>query len=49
MALDGPPNHWRERLMRVAELGFETILVGVPDEDSVPAIRRLAEDVVPRL
>ena len=49
MALDGRPDQWRERLMRVAELGFETILVGVPDEDPVPFVRRLAEEVVPRL
>ena len=49
MALEGSPNRWRERVMRVAELGFETILVGVPDDDPVPFVRRLAEDVVPRL
>ena len=49
MALEGTPNRWRERLMRVADLGFETILVGVPDDDPVPFVWRLAEDVVPRL
>ncbi|MBV9942474.1 MAG: hypothetical protein JO262_10125 [Solirubrobacterales bacterium] len=49
MALEGTPNQWRERLMRVGALGFETILVGVPDGDPVPFVRRLAEDVVPRL
>jgi alkanesulfonate monooxygenase SsuD/methylene tetrahydromethanopterin reductase-like flavin-dependent oxidoreductase (luciferase family) len=33
----------------VSELGFTTLLVGVPDEDPVGFIRRLGEDVAPRL
>ena len=43
------PNRLRDRLLRVAELGFETILVAVPDEDPLAFVRRLADDVVPRL
>jgi len=43
------PDRLRDRLLRVAELGFETILVAVPDEDPLAFVRRLADDVVPRL
>jgi alkanesulfonate monooxygenase SsuD/methylene tetrahydromethanopterin reductase-like flavin-dependent oxidoreductase (luciferase family) len=39
-----------ERLARVAtELGFTTLLVGVPAEDPVGFVRRLGEDVAPRV
>jgi alkanesulfonate monooxygenase SsuD/methylene tetrahydromethanopterin reductase-like flavin-dependent oxidoreductase (luciferase family) len=33
----------------VTELGFTTVLVGVPDDDPVGFIRRLGEDIAPRL
>ena len=50
MALDGEPRGWAEQLARiVTELGFSTILVGLPDDDPVGAVRRLGEDVAPRL
>jgi alkanesulfonate monooxygenase SsuD/methylene tetrahydromethanopterin reductase-like flavin-dependent oxidoreductase (luciferase family) len=38
-----------DRLARVAELGFSVLLAGVPDEDPVGFVRRLGEDVAPRL
>jgi alkanesulfonate monooxygenase SsuD/methylene tetrahydromethanopterin reductase-like flavin-dependent oxidoreductase (luciferase family) len=47
--LDGELRDWPEQLARITELGFETLLVGVPDEDPVGAIRGLGEDVLPRL
>jgi alkanesulfonate monooxygenase SsuD/methylene tetrahydromethanopterin reductase-like flavin-dependent oxidoreductase (luciferase family) len=47
--LDGGPPAWPEQLAKLADLGFETILVGVPGEDPLGAIRTLGEDVRPRL
>jgi alkanesulfonate monooxygenase SsuD/methylene tetrahydromethanopterin reductase-like flavin-dependent oxidoreductase (luciferase family) len=38
-----------DRLAHVAELGFTVLLAGVPDEDPVGFVRRLGEDVAPRL
>ncbi|HEX6388325.1 MAG TPA: LLM class flavin-dependent oxidoreductase, partial [Solirubrobacteraceae bacterium] len=39
-----------ERLARiVSELGFTTLLVGVPDDDPVGFVRRLGEEVAPRV
>jgi alkanesulfonate monooxygenase SsuD/methylene tetrahydromethanopterin reductase-like flavin-dependent oxidoreductase (luciferase family) len=50
MALDGAPPGWADQLMRiVSELRFTTILVGLPDDDPVGFVRRLGEDVAPRL
>ena len=49
MALDGEPGGWADQLARVAELGFTTILVSVPGEGGDDFVRRLGEDVAPRL
>ena len=49
MALDGDPAAAADRLARVVELGFTTLIAGLPDDDPVSAIRRLGEDVAPRL
>jgi alkanesulfonate monooxygenase SsuD/methylene tetrahydromethanopterin reductase-like flavin-dependent oxidoreductase (luciferase family) len=49
MALEGGPDAWRDQLARVAELGFGTLLVGVPDEGGVEFVRRLGEEVAPRV
>jgi alkanesulfonate monooxygenase SsuD/methylene tetrahydromethanopterin reductase-like flavin-dependent oxidoreductase (luciferase family) len=50
MALDGHPGAWAEQLARIAtELGFSTLLVAVPDEDGIDSIRRLGEEVAPRV
>lgn len=50
MALDGAPATWAEQLARIADtLRFSTLLVGVPEEDPVAFVRRLGEDVAPRL
>jgi alkanesulfonate monooxygenase SsuD/methylene tetrahydromethanopterin reductase-like flavin-dependent oxidoreductase (luciferase family) len=47
MAADGDPTDQLRRI--VAELRFTTLLVGVPAEDPVGFVRRLAEDVAPRV
>ena len=50
MALDGDPSAWPEQLVRIAsDLRFSTLLVGVPGEDPVGFVRRLGEDVAPRV
>jgi alkanesulfonate monooxygenase SsuD/methylene tetrahydromethanopterin reductase-like flavin-dependent oxidoreductase (luciferase family) len=46
-ALEGEPGTWADQLLRAAELGFEALMVPVPDDDPVGFIRRLGEDVVP--
>jgi alkanesulfonate monooxygenase SsuD/methylene tetrahydromethanopterin reductase-like flavin-dependent oxidoreductase (luciferase family) len=48
MALDGSPDTWADQLLRSAELGFDALMVGVPDDEPSGFIRRLGEDVVPR-
>jgi len=46
--LDGEPASMAGQLARWAtELGFETLLVRVPDEDPVGFVRRLGEEVAP--
>jgi alkanesulfonate monooxygenase SsuD/methylene tetrahydromethanopterin reductase-like flavin-dependent oxidoreductase (luciferase family) len=50
MALEREPGRWAEQLARiVTELGFSTMLLSVPDGDPIDFIRRLGEDVAPRL
>jgi alkanesulfonate monooxygenase SsuD/methylene tetrahydromethanopterin reductase-like flavin-dependent oxidoreductase (luciferase family) len=50
MALDGDPQGWPDQLARiVTEHRFSTLLVGVPSEDQIGFVRRLGEDVAPRL
>ncbi len=50
MGLEGDPNGWADQLARTAtELGFSTLIVGVPDEDPVGFVRRLGEEVAPRV
>jgi alkanesulfonate monooxygenase SsuD/methylene tetrahydromethanopterin reductase-like flavin-dependent oxidoreductase (luciferase family) len=49
MVLEGEPEAWPDQLARVAELGFETILVGVPDDGELDFVHRLGEQVAPRL
>jgi alkanesulfonate monooxygenase SsuD/methylene tetrahydromethanopterin reductase-like flavin-dependent oxidoreductase (luciferase family) len=49
-ALEGDPEAWPEQLAGTArELGFTTLIVGVPSEDPVTYVRRLGEDVAPRV
>jgi alkanesulfonate monooxygenase SsuD/methylene tetrahydromethanopterin reductase-like flavin-dependent oxidoreductase (luciferase family) len=45
----GSPDGWTDQLLRAGELGFETLLVGVPDDDPVGFIRRLGEEIAPRV
>ena len=48
--LDGDPDGWADQLLRIADLGFEAIMVLVPPGDgAVEFVRRLAEDVAPRV
>jgi alkanesulfonate monooxygenase SsuD/methylene tetrahydromethanopterin reductase-like flavin-dependent oxidoreductase (luciferase family) len=50
MELDGAPGTWPEQLARIAsELRFTTLIVGVPDQDPIGYVRRLGEDVAPRV
>jgi alkanesulfonate monooxygenase SsuD/methylene tetrahydromethanopterin reductase-like flavin-dependent oxidoreductase (luciferase family) len=50
MALEGDPGSWSEQLARIADrLRFSTLLVAVPGEDPVEFVRRLGEDVAPRV
>ena len=49
MTLEGGPDAWVDRLSRVVELGFTTLIVALPDDDPLGFIRRLGEDVAPRI
>jgi alkanesulfonate monooxygenase SsuD/methylene tetrahydromethanopterin reductase-like flavin-dependent oxidoreductase (luciferase family) len=49
MALDSDPGDWPDRLARVTELGFTTLLVGVPEDDPIGFVERLAQETGPRL
>ena len=49
MTLDGEPGGWADQLAGFADLGFTTLLLGVPDDDPVGYVRRLGEDVAPRV
>jgi alkanesulfonate monooxygenase SsuD/methylene tetrahydromethanopterin reductase-like flavin-dependent oxidoreductase (luciferase family) len=50
MALGGEPTGWADQLARIAiELRFTTLFVSVPAEDPVGFVRRLGEDVAPRV
>ena len=50
MELDGDPRSWADQLARIAsELRFSTLLVGTSAEDRVGVVRRLGEEVAPRL
>jgi alkanesulfonate monooxygenase SsuD/methylene tetrahydromethanopterin reductase-like flavin-dependent oxidoreductase (luciferase family) len=49
MALEDGPGSWPGELARVVELGFETILVGVPDDAELEFVRQLGEEVAPRV
>jgi alkanesulfonate monooxygenase SsuD/methylene tetrahydromethanopterin reductase-like flavin-dependent oxidoreductase (luciferase family) len=50
MTLAGDPQGWAEQLVRISvDLGFETLLVGVPAEQPIDFIKRLGEDVAPQV
>ena len=50
MTLDGDPGGWADQLARYAsDLRFTTLIAGVPDDDPVGYVRRLGEDVAPRV
>jgi alkanesulfonate monooxygenase SsuD/methylene tetrahydromethanopterin reductase-like flavin-dependent oxidoreductase (luciferase family) len=50
MSLNGKPAIWADQLARISEeLRFSTLLVGVPHQDPVTFVRRLGEDIAPRL
>ena len=48
--LDGSPGSWPDLLARiVSELRFTTLIAGVPDTDRLGFVRRLGEEVAPRV
>jgi alkanesulfonate monooxygenase SsuD/methylene tetrahydromethanopterin reductase-like flavin-dependent oxidoreductase (luciferase family) len=50
LSLDGSPGTWSDQLASIAtDLGFSTLIVAVPDEEPLSFVRRLGEDVAPRL
>jgi alkanesulfonate monooxygenase SsuD/methylene tetrahydromethanopterin reductase-like flavin-dependent oxidoreductase (luciferase family) len=50
MALEGEASRWADQLARIAtELRFSTILVGLSADDPIGHVRRLGEEVAPRL
>ena len=50
MALQGDPAGWADQLARIAdELRFTTLLVSPGDEDPIGMVRRLGEEVAPRV
>jgi alkanesulfonate monooxygenase SsuD/methylene tetrahydromethanopterin reductase-like flavin-dependent oxidoreductase (luciferase family) len=50
MELSGAPAAWVDQLARISEeLRFSTLLVGVPQQDPVAFVRRLGEDIAPRV
>jgi alkanesulfonate monooxygenase SsuD/methylene tetrahydromethanopterin reductase-like flavin-dependent oxidoreductase (luciferase family) len=50
MALEGDPGGWTDQLVRIAiDLRFETVLVSVPAEQPIEFIRRLGEEIAPRV
>jgi alkanesulfonate monooxygenase SsuD/methylene tetrahydromethanopterin reductase-like flavin-dependent oxidoreductase (luciferase family) len=49
MALEGDPASWTDQLRGIAALGFQTLLIGVPDDAPLDFIRRLGEDIAPEL
>lgn len=50
MELTGEPGTWADQLARiVSELRFSTVLVGVPEEGPIDFVRRLGDEVAPRV
>ena len=50
MALEGEPSRWADQLARIAtELRFSTLIVGLPGEEPIDFVKRLGEDVAPRV
>jgi alkanesulfonate monooxygenase SsuD/methylene tetrahydromethanopterin reductase-like flavin-dependent oxidoreductase (luciferase family) len=48
-ALEGEAGTWADQLLHAAALGFEALMVPVPEDDPIGFIRRLGEDVAPRI
>jgi alkanesulfonate monooxygenase SsuD/methylene tetrahydromethanopterin reductase-like flavin-dependent oxidoreductase (luciferase family) len=50
MSVDGDADQSADQLARIAvDLRFSTLIVGVRDEDPIGFVRRLGEEVAPRL
>ena len=50
MGLNSTPDTWADQLARIGEeLRFSTLLIGVPEQDPVTFVRRLGEDIAPRV
>jgi alkanesulfonate monooxygenase SsuD/methylene tetrahydromethanopterin reductase-like flavin-dependent oxidoreductase (luciferase family) len=47
-SLEGEPDGWADQLLRIADLGFDGMLLLVrPDGDAVGLVRRIGEEVAP--
>jgi alkanesulfonate monooxygenase SsuD/methylene tetrahydromethanopterin reductase-like flavin-dependent oxidoreductase (luciferase family) len=49
VSVEGAPGGWADQLVGAGELGFETLIVSVHEGDPVGFVRRLGEDVAPRV
>jgi hypothetical protein len=48
--LEGDPGGWPDQIARiVTELRFTTLFLPLPEGDPVDSVRRLGEDVAPRV
>jgi len=50
MALDGAPSDWADQVARITtDLRFSTVLLTVPPADPIGFVRRLGEEIAPRV
>lgn len=49
MSVEPDPSAAVDAIAGVVELGFTTVLVGVPDDDPIGFVRRLGEEIAPRV
>jgi alkanesulfonate monooxygenase SsuD/methylene tetrahydromethanopterin reductase-like flavin-dependent oxidoreductase (luciferase family) len=49
VSVEGAPGGWADQLVGAGELGFQTLIVGVHEDDPVGFVHRLGEDVAPRV
>jgi alkanesulfonate monooxygenase SsuD/methylene tetrahydromethanopterin reductase-like flavin-dependent oxidoreductase (luciferase family) len=48
-SVESAPGGWADQLVGAGELGFQTLIVSVHEDDPVAFVRRLGEDVAPRV
>jgi alkanesulfonate monooxygenase SsuD/methylene tetrahydromethanopterin reductase-like flavin-dependent oxidoreductase (luciferase family) len=49
VSVEGAPGGWADQLVRAGELGFQTLIVSVHEDDPVGFVRRIGEEVAPRV